>query len=110
MKQYRKNGEGIYIIVKKFSDNSEKVKSVRGEWVQDILKNGTLVDETGKEQYITSNVLKLSMRSKKMITPYLDKNPTIERIRKKSVTSHQILQPKSNSGNSIASIIEKHKA
>ena len=44
MKHFRKHGNGVYIIVKKFSDNSEKVKSVRGEWIQDIMKKGTLVD------------------------------------------------------------------
>lgn len=109
MKHFRKHGNGVYIIVKKFSDNSEKVKSVRGEWIQDIMKKGTLVDENGKEQYITSNVLMMNMRSKKMITPYLDKNQTIERIRTKSVTSQQILQQNTNSGNSISSIFDKNK-
>lgn len=109
MKHFRKHGNGVYIIVKKFSDNSEKVKSVRGEWIQDIMKKGTLVDENGKEQYITSNVLMMNMRSKKTITPYLDKNQTIERIRTKSVTSQQILQQNTNSGNSISSIFDKNK-
>ena len=30
MKHYRKNGNGLYIINKKFSDNSEKIQSIRG--------------------------------------------------------------------------------
>ena len=48
MKHYRKNGSGMYIILKKFSDNSEKIKRIKGEWFQDILKTGVMVDESGK--------------------------------------------------------------
>lgn len=111
MLNYRKHGDGIYIIVKKFSDNSEKVKSVKGEWIQDILKSGTLTDETGKEQFVTSNVLKMSMRSKKLISPYLEKNATIERIREKTLTIKLLgqLPLATDSGHSVSSIQDKHK-
>jgi hypothetical protein len=44
MKHYRKNGHGLYIILKKYSDHSEKVKSIKGEWFQDILKAGVMTD------------------------------------------------------------------
>ena len=77
MKHYRKNGNGMYIIVQKYSDNSEKVKSIKGLWVQDILKTGVLTDEKGKEEMLSSNVLKLSMRSNKKVTAFLDKNQAI---------------------------------
>ena len=30
MKHYRKHGQGMYIIVKKYSDNSEKIRSIKG--------------------------------------------------------------------------------
>lgn len=67
----------MYIIVQKYSDNSEKVKSIKGLWVQDILKTGVLTDEKGKEEMLSSNVLKLSMRSNKKVTAFLDKNQAI---------------------------------
>ena len=77
MKHYRKNGNGMYIIVQKYSDNSEKIKSIKGLWVQDILKTGVMTDEKGKEEILSSNVLKLSMRSNKKVTAFLDKNQAI---------------------------------
>ena len=78
MKHYRKNGSGMYIILNKFSDNSEKTKRIKGEWVQDILKTGVMVDESGKEQILSSNILKMPNKSKKAIAPYLEKNHAIE--------------------------------
>ena len=44
MKHYRKNGSGIYIILNKYSDNSQKIKSIKGQWFQDILRTGVMVD------------------------------------------------------------------
>lgn len=105
MRNNRKNGSGIYFIIKKFSDNSEKVKSIKGDWFQDILKTGVMTDETGREQILSSNILKISMRSKKVITPFLEKNHVIEEMKKKSM--HMIPSGKYISGVSSKSIREK---
>lgn len=44
MKHYKKHGPGMYIIVKRYSDNNEKIRSIKGEWYQDVLKTGVLTD------------------------------------------------------------------
>jgi hypothetical protein len=50
------------------------------------------------------------MRSKKTITPYLDKNTAIEKIRTKSMASNHNLPPaNNNSDHSVASIRDKLK-
>lgn len=44
----RKNGNGIYIIFRKYDDNSEKITKIKGVWSNDILQNGFMTDESGK--------------------------------------------------------------
>lgn len=106
MKHYRKHGPGMYIVVKKYSDNSEKIRSIKGEWHQDILRTGLLTDENGNEEILSSNMLRLSTKSKKEITPYLEKNQAIEEIKKKSM--HMIPSAKQLPLKSAHSIRDKH--
>jgi hypothetical protein len=44
MKAHHKHGKGIYLIVKRYSDNSEKHQFIKGEWICDILERGTVSD------------------------------------------------------------------
>jgi len=45
MLELRKHGKGQYLIVKRYSDNSEKQQCIRGTWNNDILSEGTVTDE-----------------------------------------------------------------
>jgi len=64
-----------------------------------------LTDENGKEEILSSNVLRLSTKSKKEITPFLEKNKAIEDFKKKSM--HMIPSGKQLPGRSSHSIRDR---
>ncbi len=70
MKNTRKNGEGQYIITRRYSDNTEKQQYVKGIWTNDILISGVISDEHGNTTQVQNNVI--NIRSKKTITAYLE--------------------------------------
>lgn len=75
MKEYHKHGKGMYLIVKRYSDNSEKHQLIKGEWMCDILERGTVSDENGNERIIKNNMIHI--RSTKNITAYIDQNKKV---------------------------------
>ena len=67
MSNYLKNGQGLYIVLQKYMDNSEKLTKIKGFWKDDVLEHGVFIDENGKQEIFTSNIVKPNYRSQKRL-------------------------------------------
>lgn len=74
LKNKKKNGEGQYLIIQRFSDNTEKIQSIKGIWVLNNLSTGVITYENGTQKRILNNIT--LARSKKHIMTY-ERNKTI---------------------------------
>ena len=108
MKKNRKDGRGEYMIISRYSDNTEKTKSIRGRWCNDILVEGVAKSSEGEENVISRNIL--HMKPKKRANPAIEVNKTIhleqERLSKKKITSKN---HHADSKEEVASILETLK-
>lgn len=74
LKNKKKNGEGQYLIIQRFSDNTEKIQSIKGIWVLNNLSTGVITYDNGTQKRILNNIT--LARSKKHIMTY-ERNKTI---------------------------------
>lgn len=75
MKKNRKDGRGEYMIISRYSDNTEKTKSIRGRWCNDILVEGVAKSSEGEENVVSRNIL--HMKPTKRAKPTIEINKTI---------------------------------
>jgi hypothetical protein len=47
LKNKKKNGEGQYLIIQRFSDNTEKIQSIKGIWILNNLSTGVITYDNG---------------------------------------------------------------
>ena len=102
MENMRKHGQGQYLIVRKFSDNTEKQQIIKGVWSQDILAEGRVVDENGTEKEVKKNLI--SLRSKRAMNS--DRKSKGEDVSLEKVPVTLGVKDK-GSGGSLSSIMDK---
>lgn len=63
MKLKRKHGPGEYIIIKKYSNASEKQIRYKGTWNYDIFHYGTVEDESGLVRQTKNTAISFKSKS-----------------------------------------------